>query len=80
MVLVKKNKNITEEQIKQNAEKEASKAIPREVSLLTHEAIKTAYIAGAHNRDEEIKQLKKSLSSTQKVMAELIELYNKERE
>jgi len=38
------------------------------------------HITGAHSRDEEIEQLKKELASTQNIMNELIELYNKERE
>ena len=72
---------MTDEQIKQNAEKEASKAIPREASLLTHEAIKTAYIQGAHSRDEEIEELKKKLDDMTRLknlFASSLDIYDRD--
>ncbi len=57
---------MTDRQIRENAEKEASKAIPREVSLLTYEAIKTAYIQGAKSMLPEIEELKKRIKELEK--------------
>lgn len=70
---------MTEEQIKQNAEEYASKVAPAKIhktgipAAINH-AVTVSFIAGAHSRDEEIKQLRKALSSAQQAMAELAEM------
>lgn len=62
-----------DEQIKQNAE---AYACPENSCLsdIEKERVMTHFIAGAHSRDEEIKQLRKALSSAQQAMAELAQM------
>ena len=52
---------MTEEQIKQNAEAHASYFYPRNSTVWQDRY--HAYIAGAHSRDEEIKELEKKVSA-----------------
>ena len=63
---------MTEEQIKQNAEEYALKRTL--VSMNSFHGMVEDYLAGAHSRDEEIKQLRKALSSAQQAMAELAQI------
>lgn len=62
---------MTREEIRQNAAEYVLNFEP--TGVITEDRLK-CYIAGAHSCDEEIKQLKKALSSAQKAMAELAEI------
>ena len=59
---------MTDEQIKQNTEAYADKAAPiteqkTGIPLAIHTAAKVAYLAGAHSRDEEIKELEERIKA-----------------
>ena len=62
---------MTNEQIKQNAEEYAKK---HAMDMRDLDILRRAYFNGAHSRDEEVKILKKAVSSTQKAMADLVEI------
>lgn len=68
---------MTEEIIKQRAEDYANSMYDKKYQSELWKECYMIHIAGAHSRDEEIKELKKALSSVQKGMAEHAELYNK---
>lgn len=62
---------MTDEQIKQNAEQYALKKTL--ISTDSFHGMVESYLEGAHSRDEEIKQLRKALSSAQQAMVEFAE-------
>ena len=53
--------SMTEEQIKQNAEEYANNEKQYYLEIGCYDLICEAFIAGAHSRDKEIKELKKKL-------------------
>ena len=68
---------MTEEQIKQNAEAYASKLVERDYHEDIWLDLYDAYIAGAHSRDEEIKELKEEIESLQEQYDSLFDGFSK---
>jgi hypothetical protein len=72
-----KHKNMTEEQIKRNAEEYASELVERAYHEEIWLDLYDAFIAGAHSRDEEVKQLKESMRKLRlRLMQQIHELRN----
>lgn len=63
---------MTDEQIKQNAEEYAKDEKQYYLEIGCYDLICEAYIAGAHIRDEEIKELTKQIEELEDEVAQLV--------